>query len=519
MTALVALACAPYVLRFDGPRAGASADTDTGVRTETAAIDSVPACLDEEVLANGLDDDCDGRTDEQPVPQEWTVVGEGTGAAIGDGQLLAPGDLDGDDAVDVLISATGDDSFESNAGGFAIHDADDAAKGVGWSQGWLRVTGGDPDDGVGIAVGLFVRADGSPRLVVGEPGHDESSDAGAVYIVDTEGLTGAAEVGDARDGRIEGLEGNGALGTGLAVGDLDGDGIADLVVGAPEEQGHAGRVYVFVSADWWWETDHDTSLASLVAVGVQPNDRLGTGLRYGGDLTGDGYGDVLACASGFDADEKAVGACWVIGGGSFPTGPVEEEEQDEVLVSAVAEAAFVGAQRESGLGASMRGIGLGDIDGDGSSDVAIGAPGTTGTSEGGGLVAVWFGGALAGTYSAEEADARILGDGALGTALAIGADLDGDGTLDLLAGAPTAGGQQQGIVYAVLDLAAGELEAPTQANSTWLGEAAGDAFGTSVAVGSDLKRDGTPWAIVSAPGADAGGLVDAGRVYLFPAGE
>ncbi len=284
---------------------------------------------------------------------------------------------------------------------------------------------------------------------------------------------------------------DGAGGAVAGGGDLDGDGYADLLVAAPSADdggSRAGTVYLLrgpisaggslagADATWWGESAGDEAGTSLSAA------VLGVGGPSGADLDGDAIDDAVAGAPGDDDGGSNAGAVYVFGAGGGGL--------------AGAAAKLVGPDAYAGVGAT---VALGDLDGDGVTDVAAG-----------GTDVVWVAlGPFAGTASLVdlEVPAEDAGDG-LGAALAVG-DVDGDGIDDLVFGAPEAGGT--GAVYLHEGpVSAGVLDDAALALARVDGEASGDEAGAAVAFAGDTDGDGYGDVLVGAPGADRG----AGRVYL-----
>ncbi len=185
-------------------------------------------------------------------------------------------------------------------------------------------------------------------------------------------------------------------------------------------------------------------------------------------------------------------------------------------------------QRGSNAGSS---VAVGDVNGDGLADLVIGAPSAMAATNGAaaGSVHIFFGRAtLGGTVdlASQPADVNIGGEAAgdlFGSSLAIG-DLNGDGQLDLIIGAPgadpTPDSPDGGKVYAVFgDLTPGARAIAELANLTILGAALGDRLGSSVTIGKINSATGADDLVVGAPLADipagADSFVDAGRVYGF----
>lgn len=327
--------------------------------------------------------------------------------------------------------------------------------------------GRSPDLGDDVLTGSLVDgaawsvAGAGPQILVGMP------ERGAVVLL-------APPVGDVtvEEAEILRLErGDEAFGTSVAWGDTDGDGEAEIWVGAPEAEGGRGAVYRFSAQGG--EPD-------LRLVGGSPSDGLGTRVQVCGDLTGDGRSDVVTTAPRFLAPDEAgwrdvdlpslAGAVFVVA-----------DRQPGVDVPVWTRGpAFWGPERAASAGA---GVACGaDLTGDSLVDLAVGAPLVGGSGSvfvvpgGAGLVGgvldpegerVWssdepaarFGASLAtasglllvGAHGADGGRGRAvrISTGAvdlelegtsgmsahLGRHLALG-DLDGDGALDVWVGAP-----------------------------------------------------------------------------------
>ncbi|MGQ0553832.1 MAG: integrin alpha [Planctomycetota bacterium] len=337
----------------------------------------------------------------------------------------------------------------------------------GWAVGGLRDLDGD----------------GLPEFLVGAPG-DSSTPA-----------TGRVTVHAGRDGAVlltlhagPGPFGSGhELGHSVAgLGDVNGDGLPDLVAGAPGDDHvttNAGAAWVFSGSDG--------APLYVLRPATSLNADCGNAVANAGDVDGDGRDDILVGAFQHDVHGRTrAGSAWVFSGRS-----------GGILHS------FHGADDYDQFGAGL--TGLGDLDGDGRADFAIGAaeyPALTDALTGPGYVRV-YSGAL-GTLLYELSGAAT-GD-MFGATLARTADLDGDGINDLLIGARRHDpGFSSGAVFihSGADGTLIRMLKPLQTDSTW--------FGTSVASAGDLDGDSLPEILIGAPG-PLTFTEHPGRVHVFP---
>lgn len=210
------------------------------------------------------------------------------------------------------------------------------------------------------------------------------------------------------------IEGPVSLGTSLADGDFDGDGIGDLVAGAAYAGG-TGAVYVLLGP-----IDGDLSTDDAWATLTSPgSDRLGADVDAD-DLDGDGLDDLVVSAPEATPGDIATGALWWIRGSDLADG-------DPAQLSA-------GSLRGQAADDLCCAVSVGDVDQDEVGDMLVGAPGHNG---GAGMAALFYG-PIEGAADLSQAPFTVVGQnrsGATGYAVLL-ADVAGDDHLDLIIGAP-----------------------------------------------------------------------------------
>ncbi len=509
---------------------------------------------------------------------EQTRIGQRTGDQLG--QQVAVGDFNGDGRLDYAVGAPayggpGNSRPQSGAvyvfyGRFPADRTIDLAAGTGPAPD-LVIYGPREGNNLGehIVLGDLNR-DGTADLIMGAPGGDGPTgvDADGDGTVDPLGLVARGEVYVLYGGRprtspfdlrrpdptksradlwILGVDAGDRLGGTVAVGDVDGDGSTDLVLGANGGDGagnsraNCGEVHVLLGAS-------APFVDGIRNLRTQPANGLIYGPAYDFDLDGtfnrlpDEQGAIgLVLATGrMDADTRddiaiqlpkgrGAGATPRAGTGEVIVVPGASPFPATTDLNASLPVRIYGGDPSDGAGAD---IAFGDVDGDGQQDLLIGVPNGDGLDADGtsrldcGEVAVVWGPRSVGTsldlkLFPSGAGFLVLGkeaDDGLGQRVALG-DLDGDGRRDLVMCAPFADGPDG------TRLGAGELwvrygdgtkpasnkDFKNAGGPVLWGRAQGDTLGLSLALG-DIDKDGTRQEIlVGAPFADSRTRTGPGR--------
>ncbi|MAF64326.1 MAG: hypothetical protein CMJ84_01530 [Planctomycetes bacterium] len=283
------------------------------------------------------------------------------------------------------------------------------------AQGPLFVFDGDATEdrcGRAVAGAGDVNADGHDDVIVGAWRDDDGALNG-----------GRARVYSGADGSLlhtfDGAASEGSFGVAVdGAGDVNADGFDDLIVGAmhdPSGGTESGAVFVYSGSD-------GTLLHSWTGAGN--GERHGAAVAGAGDVNGDGFDDVI-CGS------PTRGGGFLFKGGAT----VYSGQNGTVLYN------YDGGATSEHFGAAVSGAG--DIDGDGRADFVIGIPGgdVPDVDAGGARVYAGADGSLLYEFHGDGAGDRF------GTSVAAAGDVDGDGTPDLIVGAHGAdnGGSCAGI--------------------------------------------------------------------------
>ncbi len=415
-------------------------------------------------------------------------------------------------------------AFPASIEASALDGSDGFTFDLGGNNGSMRVT----------AIG-DINNDGRDDIAIGVKDADPGgrTNAGAVYVVfgaassfatpfDLTTLTGSN--GFVINGVAAGDGAGGSLGH---AGDINGDGVDDLVIGAnladPAGRTSAGTSYVVFGRSTAFTAALELSALNgsngFAINGEIAGDSSGSSVDGVGDLDNDGIDDV---AIGAPAAEN-VGQVYVVYGKN--TGFAATLELSALASNSGV--VFRGPVSGDNTGVSVSGAG--DVNGDGISDMIIGANGADPNSRAGaGVAYIMLGrdggfpsGPVQMTYNSVPNGFIIhgasAGDG-LGRSVHGAGDVNGDGQNDVIVGAPLAGGAVgPGAAYVVFGRDSGIVDTASLTGSDGFalnGVNGGDNTGISVAGLGDLNADGEDDVIIGAPLADPGGRGSAGASYI-----
>jgi hypothetical protein len=339
-----------------------------------------------------------------------------------------------------------------------------------------------------------VNGDGYADVIVGAEGIDAGGDDRGQASL----FFGGASMDNLADVTFTGENDGDQLGFSVALpGDVNGDGFADLLVGAfladggGEDRGEAYLFYGGPSVD---------NTPDLTFTGAADFDELGYAVAGAGDVNGDGYNDII------------IGAYDAAGGGTdrgevyiFYGGP---------SIDNIADVTFTGIEDNDFFGVSV--AGAGDVNGDGFDDVLVGAYITDGGGmENSGQAYIYYGG-LSMDNVADVTFTGLNDMDQLGYSLSGAGDVNGDGFEDVIVGANRAegGGSERGEAY----LYFGGESMDNVADVTFSGGADDNWLGNSVSGARDVNGDGFDDVIIGARRADVGGE-NRGQTYIYFGGE
>ena len=424
----------------------------------------------------------------------WIAEGDQSGAEFGSSVGTA-GDVNGDGYADVIVGAWKHDSGQTDEGRAYVYLG--GPIGLAPTPVWSAESDqASSRFGVWVTTAGDVNGDGYCDVIVGADYFDNGeTDEGRAYVF----LGSASGLEPSPSWTAEGNQAGANFGWPVSTaGDVNGDGYADVIVGAwyfdggqPDE----GKAYVYFGS-----ASGPARTPGWTSDGGERGSDFGHQVASAGDVNGDGYADLIVGAPGFDNGQPGEGRAYVFLGGAsgLTAGP-----------SWTAEGDLAGAS----FGASVSSAG--DVNGDGYSDVVIGAPGFDPSEPGDGRAFVFLGSThgLAGAAGwTASGDPSVIGS-EFGRSVATAGDINGDGLADIIVGEPGYRGGEIDEGRASVFLGS---ESGLGATAAWTTEAnrTNSHLGFSVGTAGDVNADGYSDVIVGAPGHD-NGTSGGGRAAVY----
>jgi len=432
------------------------------------------------------------RIDPLSSTQDWTAESNQIGACFG-GSVSTAGDVNGDGYSDVIVGAPWYDNGEVDEGRAYVYYG--SVSGLSSTPDWTAES--DQVDvyfGRSVSTAGDINGDGYSDVIIGADcytnGHSEEGMA-YVYYGSASGLS------QIPDWTAESNQEDANFGWSVSTaGDVNGDGYSDVIVGAyryDNGEMNEGRAYVYYGSssglslvpDWTAESD-------------QADANFGWSVSTAGDVNGDGYSDVIVGAYGYDNGETDEGRAFVYYGSSSGLSQTPD---------------WTGESDQIGAGFGVSVSTAGDVNGDGCSDVIIGAYSYDNGEMNEGRAFVYYGSSSGLSLTPDWTAESNQADAYFGISVSIAGDVNGDGYSDVIIGAYYYDNAEtnEGRAFVYYGSASGLSQTPE-----WTAESnqIGAHFGWSVSTAGDVNGDGYSDVIVGAYRYD-NGETNEGRAYVY----
>ncbi|MCK4523769.1 FG-GAP repeat protein, partial [candidate division WOR-3 bacterium] len=426
---------------------------------------------------------------------DW--MGESNQASAHYGKSVSSaGDVNGDGYSDVIVGAYLYDNGQSNEGTAFVYYGGNT--GLSLTADWI----GESDQavayyGYSVSSAGDVNGDGYSDIIIGSFLYDNGqSNEGAAFVYhgSSSGLSITADWIGERD------QASARYGSSVSsAGDVNGDGYSDIIVGAyyyDNGQSNEGAAFVYYggssglsdSANWMGESDQTSSI-------------YGGNVSSADDVNGDGYSDIIVGAYCYDNGESDEGAAFVYYGGSSGLSDSADWMGESNQVGA-----FYGVSVSSG-----------DVNGDGYSDIIIGAYLYDNGETDEGAAFVYYGSSSGLSIVADWIGDNNQANSQYGVNVSSAGDVNGDGYSDIIIGAYLYdnGETDEGAAFVYYGSSSG-----LSITADWIGESnqAYACLGNSVASAGDVNGDGYSDIIIGAYCYD-NGESDEGAAFVYYGNE
>ncbi|MBL0358636.1 MAG: FG-GAP repeat protein [Chitinophagaceae bacterium] len=399
-----------------------------------------------------------------PNTAAYIISSNQQGAGMGYSVACA-GDVNGDGYIDVIIGAPYYDNIQTNEGAIFIYHGD--STGLSSIPALvIEINLSNVYFGFSVAGAGDLNGDGFGDIIVGAYNYNNGqANEGAAFIyhgsingiIATPATTLECNVQSA------------AMGFSVAsAGDVNADGYADVIVGAPDYsngQPLEGAAFIYYG--------NAAGISTTATIRLEINQTfagMGYSVAAAGDVNGDGYGDVMIGARKYDNGQTDEGAVFIYHGSASGISSISTTIE--------------GNKASGQIGNSV--AAAGDVNGDGYSDVLVGASFFTNAQTGEGVCLVYYGAAAGINISAADTLKCNSTVAQFGFSVASAGDVNGDGYSDIVVGAPKYNhiASDEGAVFVFKGAPTGAVLVATD---TLFGNQQG-AFGISVASAGDINR-------------------------------
>ena len=462
-------------------------------------------------------------------------------------RVTGVGDVNGDGVDDVLMSAPNADGSNASSGVTYVlygrtgaFDASTSAAALSFSTGFV-INGENGGDFNGSSIGSIgdFNGDGAADFIIGAFGASPNGNSsGASYVVFGQAANFGAALNLSALNGANGFQINGEAAFDLSgntvagAGDINNDGFDDVIIGASAADpngSRSGASYIVFGTSAGMPANLNLSTLDgtngFQINGAAFDDQAGGAVAAAGDVNGDGIDDVIISARYADPGGSNSGAAYVVFGKDTAVSGAFLANVELSALNGANGFRITGAAAGDAIGRSV--ASLGDINGDGLDDIAVGSMYADANGTDSGATYVVFGRAsgFSSSFSVSSLDGTngftITGGAAydrLGISVSSAGDLNSDGLNDFVVGGNKVAGAA-GAAYVVFGSASGfgaslDLSTLNGTNGFRLnGGAFGDEAGISVAAAGDINGDGADDLVVGAYGFD-GAEASIGATYV-----